>query len=376
MARRIVQVVASSSADTERHVRDVAAQLAADGCAVMVVAAKDADVVADERVRHVPANLTDRLPAADAGVVRTVRRLARGADVVHAHGLRAGAAAVAAVRSLRGCKPAVVVTLHDLPTGPAGMRGVSAVLERAVARGADVCLGVSSDLVERVRGHGAEHTARALVAAPSRQTAGRRADEVRSGLKVADGTLVVLTVAALVAHKGLGLLVDAAATMFDPARPDRFRWLVAGDGPLHDELDIQVARTGAPVTLLGPRDDTADLMATCDVFCSTSQWEGQSVPVQQALAAGVPVVATDVGGTAEVTGDAAVLVPYDADLLAEALTGLLDSADERQARSQASAAQAAHLPTDEDVLAQLTEVYTTLPSRADRPCSPEPADPA
>ncbi|MCL2422673.1 MAG: glycosyltransferase family 4 protein [Micrococcales bacterium] len=367
MTRRIVQVMASEPPDVERHVRDVSAQLAADGWAVMTVAPPGADVVGDPRVRYVPANLTDRVAAGDAGLLRTVRHVARGADVVHAHGLRAGTAAVAAVRSLRGCRPAVVVTVHQMPTGSAVAQGVSGVAERTVARGADLCLGVSSDLVERLRDRGARRTGTALVAAPDRPTPVRSPAEVRAALRVADGTLVVLTVARLASGQGLSLLVDAAAALFDRARPDRFRWLVAGDGPLHDDVDIQIALTGAPVTLLGARADTADLLATCDVFCSTSPWEGRPLVVAQALALGAPVVATDVGGTGEVTGEAAVLVPYgDADLLAQALAGLLDSPEERQARSQASVAQAAHLPTPDDVVAHLTEAYATLPVRADR----------
>jgi glycosyltransferase involved in cell wall biosynthesis len=148
-----------------------------------------------------------------------------------------------------------------------------------------------------------------------------------------------------------------------PARPGRsgIRWLVAGDGPLHDEVAAQIVRTGAPVALLGRRDDVPDLMAAADVFCSTSVWEGQPLAVQEALQLGVPVVATDVGGTREVTGPAAVLVPYgDAQGLADALTHLLASPADREALSQAATAQAAHLPTAADVLTQLTATYAAL----------------
>src|SRR5699024_11335639 len=76
----------------------------------------------------------------------------------------------------------------------------------------------------------------------------------------------------------------------------------------------------------GRRDDVPDLLASADVLVSTSAWEGQPINVQEALAAGVPVVATDVGGTGEVTGDAARLVPYpDPDARSEEHTSELQS---------------------------------------------------
>ena len=384
MSRRVVQLMGSAAGGVERHVREVAALLAADGCAVVVAAPPGSDVVADDRVRHVVADLADRPQPSDLTVLRTVRRLARGADVVHAHGLRAGAAAVLAVRSLPrsrcacgpslekatcGCRsgrPGVVVTLHNLPVGGRAVRAVSAVLERIVARGADTCLGVSSDLVERARQRGARQAARALVPAPPRPAPGRSRAAVRAALEVPDDVLLVLTVARLAPQKGLPLLVDAArlsATATAAARSGRsgVRWLVAGDGPLHDEVAAQIVRTGAPVALLGRRDDIGNLMAAADVFCSTSVWEGQPLVVQEALQLGVPVVATDVGGTGEVTGEAAVLVPYgDPQALADAITGLLDSPEDRQALARAATAQAARLPTAADVLAQLTTTYDTL----------------
>ena len=61
--------------------------------------------------------------------------------------------------------------------------------------------------------------------------------------------------------------------------------------------------------LLGHRSDVPDLLAAADVVVSSAVWEGQPVGIQEALHAGAAVVATDVGGTAAVVGDAALLVP-------------------------------------------------------------------
>jgi len=96
-------------------------------------------------------------------------------------------------------------------------------------------------------------------------------------------------------------------------------------------------------------------------------WEGQPIAVQQALRAGRAVVATDVGGTAQVTGDAAVLVPGgDARALAQALRRVLDDPAERARLEAAASARAAALPTDEDALAAALEVYRDV---ADGPSS-------
>jgi len=70
--------------------------------------------------------------------------------------------------------------------------------------------------------------------------------------------------------------------------------------------------------------DIPELLAAADVAVSAAVWEGQPIWLQEALAAGCPIVATDVGGTAAVVGDAAVLTPPgDAGALAAAVSGTI-----------------------------------------------------
>ncbi|MBM4369786.1 MAG: glycosyltransferase, partial [Deltaproteobacteria bacterium] len=74
---------------------------------------------------------------------------------------------------------------------------------------------------------------------------------------------------------------------------------VAGEGPY-----------SAPgLEWLGPRDDVPALLAEADVLAVPSRWEGFGIAALEGMAAGVPVVASDVGGLAELVGDAGVLVP-------------------------------------------------------------------
>ena len=130
---------------------------------------------------------------------------------------------------------------------------------------------------------------------------------------------------------------------------------MAGDGPLEPAL-----RDG-PLRLLGVRRDVPDLLGAADVVVVPSRWEGQPLVVQEALRAGAAVVATDAGGTREVTGDAARLVPPgDAAALAGAIEGLLRDPRALAALREAAAARARTLPTAQDALAQVTALYARL----------------
>jgi glycosyltransferase involved in cell wall biosynthesis len=304
-------------------------------------------------------------PLADLRALLTLRQLLRGADVVHAHGLRVGGLAVLARSAAWPRRPPLVVTVHNaLLTGGSGGRGVRAaytILEWLVARRADVALGVSSDLERALARRGARDVRHAVVPAPSAPGPADDPGRVRAALDVGD-RLVVLCVARLAEQKGLPLLLDAVGLL--AASPDlagRVVVLVAGDGPLRSSLQGRIDAGQLPVRLLGWRDDVADLLSVADIVVSAAVWEGQPIAVQQALQAGCPLVATDVGGTADVTGDAALLVPGgDAAALAAALGRLLTDPAERLRLAAAARSRATALPTERDALEAALEVYRTV----------------
>ncbi|MDD9207026.1 glycosyltransferase family 4 protein [Georgenia sp. 10Sc9-8] len=372
---RIVQLSGSSAGGVGRHVREVAGLLAAgarrpgtlpsptpsDEVLVAGPAEVLAPLVPQRGLRTAVVEITDRPRPGDVLAARRVRRLAHGADVVHAHGLRAGALAVLALLGLGDDRPALVVTVHNLPVGGRGVTAVAAALETIVARGADVVLGVSGDLVDRMRARGAHDVERALVPAPRRLGGTVPSTATLLSLGLTQGERLVLTVGRLAPQKGLDLLCDAAALLARPrdgSDPVSLRWVVVGDGPSGPAIDARVREERLPVILAGRREDVADLYAAADVVVSTATWEGQPLAVQEALAAGAAVVATDVGGTREVTGEAAVLVPpRSARALADAVRQVLTD-DDRRARLQAAARdRAAELPGPAEVLDQLRAVY-------------------
>ena len=140
--------------------------------------------------------------------------------------------------------------------------------------------------------------------------------------------------------------------------------LIAGSGPAFLGLAARISEDRAPVTLIGDRDDVPDLLGAADFAVVTSVWEGQPLFVQEALAAGVPLITTAVGGIPELVGQAALLIPpHDVDGAAEAIEKLLDDPALRAAYGKRGLAQAATWPTEADTLAQVEAVYAELAAK-------------
>ena len=129
------------------------------------------------------------------------------------------------------------------------------------------------------------------------------------------------------------------------------RFVAVGQGPLEAEVHALHARLGLGdrVLLLGHRPDAVRVMAACDLFVLASLYEGLGVAVMEALALGLPVVATDVGGVPEVVehGREGLLVhPGHPQELAAALVTLLTDAERRQRMAEAAARRGAELSID------------------------------
>jgi glycosyltransferase involved in cell wall biosynthesis len=359
---RVLVVLGTSAGGVGRHVHGLVGGLTARGHRVVV--ACPGDVVerfglGEVATSVVPLGVTDRPhPVRDARAVRELAGLATGADLVHAHGLRAAALAVLA--TARGGPP-VVATLHNAAPGGTFTSLVYSALERVVARGSALVLGVSADLVQRMERLGARRTGLAVVAAPTPRPVTRDRYAVRSELRVADRTSLAVVVARLAPQKGLDLLLDAHRELRGDD-PDLLT-VVAGDGPLRTLLQARIDDEGLPVRLLGHRDDVPDLLAAADVVVSSALWEGQPVGIQEALHAGAAVVATDVGGTAAVVGDAALLVPpADPVSLSRAIRDVVRHGSVRDDLRSKAVERAHHLPSHRDALtAALTAYGSVLP---------------
>jgi L-malate glycosyltransferase len=165
----------------------------------------------------------------------------------------------------------------------------------------------------------------------------------RAALQLDPDTFVFVCVARLVEVKRHCDLLRAFARLDREARPSQL-WLV-GDGPLRGVLEQQARDAGidAAVRFLGERHDVDALLPLCDALVLASLTEGMSNAVLEAMACGLPVVATAVGGQAEVVEDGVtgLLVPAHSPVrLAFALEELLHAPARshqmgRQARQRA-----------------------------------------
>lgn len=349
------------------HVSSLVGGLMARGIEVTVCgpAAAETDYAfAATGARFVPVDLgRRRATAADAPVIGALRAAFHGAGVVHAHGLWAGFLAAVA---LGGRRIPLVVTWHGGAPAAGGRGLLLRWLERRAVRGATVVLGVSSDLVDRARSLGGKDVRLAPAAVPRPPgrpprppgDGERHRQKTRADHGAVDRSLL-LAVGRLEPRQGYDLLLDAAAlwSEFDP--PPLVA--VAGEGGQRAALERRIDAERLPVLLLGRRDDVPELLAAADLVVLPSRWEARALIAQEALHAGVPLVATDVGGMRELVGDAAVLVPYgDPPALARAVTDLLADRDRRAALSIAGRAQAATWPTEDDTVAQVLSVYDEL----------------
>jgi glycosyltransferase involved in cell wall biosynthesis len=255
-----------------------------------------------------------------AGVVKAAAAAARAVhhfrpDVVLAHNVSASV-----VARLTGRRPLVTV-FHGV--ADADYPGAARILRRT----SRTVVTVASATADRLRAAGF-HSPVVIENAvfPQQPTTGRAA--VRAALGVREDTPVALCVARLEPQKRHDVLL-AAWAMLDG---DAVLWL-AGDGSLRAELTRKAERM-AGVRVLGNRADVPDLLAATDITVLTSDWEGMPVAVLESLAAGVPVVASDVDGVRAAVADGGVVVPRrDPTATAAALRTLLYDRDARATKA-------------------------------------------
>ena len=167
----------------------------------------------------------------------------------------------------------------------------------------------------------------------------RNAIRTNIGLKETDRVMIV--VGTLKEQKGHRYLVQAAAPLI--AQKDNLHILFAGDGPLRDSLQQQVQQLGLEnnIHFLGNRKDIPDLLAASDYFVLPSLWEGLPMALIEAMASGIPVLATCVSGSQQVvaSGETGVLVPPgDVDQLRQAMSEMIANPEHAKQMGQAGSA--------------------------------------
>jgi glycosyltransferase involved in cell wall biosynthesis len=296
------------------HVRDVVAGLAgpefrftvagpAGGALVpeLVAAGADFEPVAADRLS----------PRALRDTIRLVHT--RRIQVIHSHGKGAGLSGRIAAR-LTGA--AAIHTFHGIH--PAGYGALYLPLERALARWSFAVVHVSESQAAEARALGLAPAGRTRVIvngvdAASVQAAAARGPLSRAALGLGPDALVLATVARFDPVKGLDVLLRALPLL--AARVPEAQLLIVGDGPERDSLRA-LARTlgpGARVVFAGALAGAARVLPLVDLYVTASRREGLPTAVLEAMACGLPVLATEAPGHVdavdpEVTGR---LVPLD-----------------------------------------------------------------
>jgi len=325
--RLLVVVTSLGLGGTERHLAAVLPALAARGAAVRVLALRPGGAMAEAlRAAGVAVRHALRLPgplAPAAGLLSVLRELlAWRPDAVHFFLPEAyilgGLAAWCA-----GARPRVMSRRSLNAYQAAHPR--AARVERWLHARTDALIGNSRAVCAKLAAEGAAAGRIGLLpngvvtAPPARSRA-----EARAALGLAPEALVILCVANLIPYKGHADLVEA----FARARaflPGSVLLLAGQDDGLGVALTAQAEALGVidEVRILGARGDIPDLLAAADVFVLASHEEGSPNAVIEAMAAGLPAVVTDAGGSPEAVGETGIVVPArDPVALAAALVRL------------------------------------------------------
>lgn len=172
---------------------------------------------------------------------------------------------------------------------------------------------------------------------PGERTTPQQRRDARRSLGIADESIVLGTVGRLDPVKNLPLLLQTQAAL--AIREPDVRTVIVGDGPEREALAAKAIECGVKhlVTFAGYRNDVRALMPAFDIYVNCSTYEGVSLTILEAMAAGLPVVATPVGGNPEVVVDqeTGLLVQSRARSLADAIAGL--AGDSRRRRQMGDA---------------------------------------
>ncbi|HEU5318364.1 MAG TPA: glycosyltransferase family 4 protein [Chloroflexota bacterium] len=386
---RVLHVLEATIGGTKRHLLDLAPGLRSRGIDVEVACPRvrdqhhgDTSFWDDLALAGIPTHevaMTRRpLTAANAAALgRLASLMRRGAyDVVHAQSSVAGALGRLAARLVHP-RPRVVYSPHGFAflgnewgTGP--RRAAFLGLERALAPLADRLICVSSAEADDAVRHGVAPRHKVSVIPNGVVSAGFAADRGSIADMVPDlapwrGLPIVGTLARMTPQKDPLVWLEVASRLRAAAPNARFVWIWGG-GALEPDVYETADRLGLRGVLrfLGYREDARAVLGGLDIFLLTSRFEGLPYAVIEALAAGTPVVATDVSGTRDVvrherTGYLAP--PGDAGALAAYVLRLLGDPDLRRRLGAAGRADVLERFSIERMVDQTAALYATLLGR-------------
>lgn len=242
--------------------------------------------------RYVPGLVQPMRPFRDLKALWYLRGMIRRVkpDIVHVHTSKAGLLGRVAAW-LNGTPSVFTAHTWSFDEGvPRLRRWISIPLERMAATLCDKIITVSDANTEKA----------------IRSSVTKRSNLVRiwngvpdSPFRAAPGTHstpTIIMVARMVPQKDFANLLEAVSTL-----PGKWRMKLVGDGPNRPHLQAQCTALGLDerVEFLGNREDVAMLLSQADIFVLSTNWEGLPISILEGMRAGLPVVASDVGGVKE-----------------------------------------------------------------------------
>jgi glycosyltransferase involved in cell wall biosynthesis len=186
---------------------------------------------------------------------------------------------------------------------------------------------------------------------------------IRREFGITEDQLLVGTVARFSFQKGHEFTIAAIPAILQSCPQSRF--LLVGDGPEREKIQqrIQEMNLSPYVTITGERQDIPDLLSALDLFLLTSIFEGLPLSILEAMAAGVPVVATSVNGTPEAVAEGLtgiLIPPQDSPAVAQAVISLLTDPEKRKTMSQLSRQRVRKHFDQTFMLRQVEDLYDNI----------------
>lgn len=319
----------------ERVILDLARGLVARGHRTTVISLSEGGTL---RQRFVDAGIPTETVASGKGFdPRTIARLAArlrelAPDVVHTHNRSPMIYGAPAAKLAR--VPRLVHTKHGRSDGGLAVRALAHLYDAYVAVSDDTAaVARDTEKVPAKLVHVIDNGIDVAQYAPDAGARGR----IRAALKVSPQAVLIGSAGRLVPEKNYGLLLAASAPLVASGAA---AVAIAGDGPERDALHA----AGPHVTWLGIRHDIPALLAAFDIFALSSATEGLPIAVIEAMAAGLPIMCTAVGGLPKVIrhGETGLLAPAgDRETYATLLAELVHDAGRRGALGDAARADVA-----------------------------------
>ncbi len=334
----IVSVFYPSIGGAQRVVLETGRGLRARGVDAFVVTRHHRGLARYEEVAGLPTYRVGRGDAGKAvaalsfilGALRLLWRLRARYEVLHCHQMISPMTVGLLARALAG-RPLVIMPHRSGPIGDIGVitrrRPLTGRLRLAAARRwGDAFVCISPAIAAELRAAGVPAArlwpiANGVDLERLRPVGSARRAELRHLLGLPAGPLAIYA-GRLAPEKGLDVLLAAWPAVLREA-PDAYL-LLAGAGEQRQALEAQAARLGLGrrVIFAGARDDVAPLLQAADLFVLPSYAEGLPLALLEAMACGLPVVATAVDGTAELVQDGVtgrLVPPHDTEALARGL---------------------------------------------------------